>query len=76
MPLEEVFIVSGPNGEHVCSVMPIMVASLSALEYTNPKFVQRGDVLKKIATQMLLGIDYIHEAQIIHVGTFPSSLNY
>ena len=68
MYLRDTFIHCGPNGKHLCLVMPIMVSDLRNFHHYNLEFVHHTKVLKEITRQVLLGLQYIHDAGFVHTG--------
>ncbi|KAI8081718.1 kinase-like domain-containing protein [Halteromyces radiatus] len=65
----------GDNGIHVCMVFEVLGESLLSLI---KRFKYRGvpaPVVKKVATQVLLGLDYLHrECGIIHTDLKPENV--
>ena len=61
----------GPNGTHLCLVLPFMVINGSdivlSFKPTHAEYVQ------SISRQLSLGLDYLHMEGIIHCGKFALS---
>jgi serine/threonine-protein kinase SRPK3 len=60
---------TGHNGKHLCLVFKVMVKSVSALRRGFPSRQIPAALMKQIACQVLLGLDYLHQScDIIHTG--------
>ena len=55
--------------------MPVMIGDLRYMKYHFPEVFGREDVLRRIAKQVLLGIEYIHDKGYIHHGTHSTRLS-
>ena len=67
------FVLWGPNGKHYCLVFEPMWKDLY---YLIRKFDYQGfpiKLLKVIAYQVLCGVEYMHEKQIIHTDIKPEN---
>ena len=66
---------SGPNGSHVCMVFEVLGENLLGLI---KRYQHRGvpqHIVKQIAKQVLLGLDYLHnECRIIHTDLKPENV--
>ncbi|KAK4684575.1 serine/threonine-protein kinase SRPK3, partial [Tremellales sp. Uapishka_1] len=66
---------SGPNGSHVCMVFEVLGENLLGLI---KRYQHRGvpqHIVKQIAKQILLGLDYLHtECRIIHTDLKPENV--
>jgi len=63
------FVHKGPNGEHLCLVMEVMGENLVVLRERYKAFRLPLHVVKLIARQTLLGLNYLHEScGIVHTG--------
>lgn len=66
---------SGPNGSHVCMVFEVLGENLLGLI---KRYQHRGvpqPIVKQIAKQVLLGLDYLHnECRIIHTDLKPENV--
>lgn len=59
----------GPNGTHLCLVFPVMGENLDILRRRFVKNQIPAALMKQIARQILLGLDYIHHScNVIHTG--------
>lgn len=69
------FAHTGPNGEHLCLVFKVMGESVSARRLRFPTRQIPAALMKQIARQVLLGLDYLHQAcGVIHTGVCWSFL--
>ena len=60
----------GPNGSHVCLVFEVMGENLVRLarRYRDQKLPV--ELVKQIARQLMLGLDYLHRScRVVHTGT-------
>ncbi|WWC71736.1 uncharacterized protein I206_105694 [Kwoniella pini CBS 10737] len=66
---------TGPNGSHVCMVFEVLGENLLGLI---KRYQHRGvpqHIVKQIAKQVLLGLDYLHqECRIIHTDLKPENV--
>ncbi|BEJ10985.1 hypothetical protein CspHIS471_0104070 [Cutaneotrichosporon sp. HIS471] len=66
---------SGPNGSHVCMVFEVLGENLLGLI---KRYQHRGvptHIVRQIAKQILLGLDYLHtECRIIHTDLKPENV--
>ncbi|WVR07352.1 hypothetical protein IAU60_004393 [Kwoniella sp. DSM 27419] len=66
---------TGPNGNHVCMVFEVLGENLLGLI---KRYQHRGvpqHIVKQIAKQVLLGLDYLHqECRIIHTDLKPENV--
>ena len=63
----------GPNGDHLCLVMEPLGENLFSLKARLPGYRLSLNLVKKIARQTLLGLDYLHSScGIIHTGINPT----
>ncbi|KAI8984538.1 kinase-like domain-containing protein [Mycotypha africana] len=69
------FTVKGPNGSHVCMTFEVLGENLLSLI---KRYKSRGipmHLVKQIAKQMLLGLDYLHrQCGIIHTDLKPENV--
>jgi serine/threonine-protein kinase SRPK3 len=69
VPLLDNFVQNGPNGEHLCLVMELLGESLGTMQRRLQGFRFPISIVKEIARQTLLGLDYLHTGcGIIHTG--------
>lgn len=66
---------TGPNGSHVCMVFEVLGENLLGLI---KRYQHRGvpqHIVKQIAKQVLLGLDYLHtECRVIHTDLKPENV--
>ena len=66
---------SGPNGSHVCMVFEVLGENLLGLI---KRYQHRGvpqHIVKQVAKQVLLGLDYLHtECRVIHTDLKPENV--
>lgn len=69
------FMVKGPNGTHVCMTFEVLGENLLSLI---KRYKSRGipmNLVRQIAKQMLLGLDYLHrKCGIIHTDLKPENV--
>jgi serine/threonine-protein kinase SRPK3 len=63
----------GPNGTHLCLVLPLMGPGVAAMVEqfpSNDRYMgwYPKPIAKEISRQVLLGIDYLHQNGIVHTG--------
>ena len=64
---------SGPNGQHLCLVFQVMGETVGSLRRRCPNRQIPVVLAKKIAQQLLLGLDYLHRScGVIHTGPLVS----
>ncbi|KPM42257.1 hypothetical protein AK830_g4292 [Neonectria ditissima] len=67
MKLLDHFEFDGPNGTHKCLVLELLGPSISdVLEVRLADKGLPGELAKKVARQILLGLDYLHQHGIVH----------
>lgn len=61
----------GPNGTHLCLVLPFMVTDgldiVMSFKAPHPEYV------RSVSEQLTLGLDFLHAEGIIHCGNFAPS---
>ena len=65
------FELNGPNGTHECLVLELLGPSVPAV--LDVRFVDNrlpAELAKRVARQVLLGLDYLHQHAIGHGGAF------
>lgn len=71
------FLVGGPNGQHQCLVFEPSRCSLSESKYESRTGLFPLDAARAIATQLILGVAYLHSFGVVHGGksrTFDGKL--
>lgn len=67
----------GPNGTHICMVFEVLGESLLGLIKRHQSKGVPKPLVKQIAKQVLLGLDYMHRCcGVIHTGASVSSLTH
>lgn len=65
----------GPNGIHVCMVFEVLGENLLGLIKRHQNKGVPMPLVRQIAKQILLGLDYMHRCcGVIHTGTSPASI--
>ncbi|RHZ73682.1 hypothetical protein CDV55_106006 [Aspergillus turcosus] len=62
----------GPNGTHLCLVLPAMVSDASAMT-VNGRLHRAADI-RSISKQILLGLDFLHTLDIVHCDLQPANI--
>lgn len=57
---------TGPNGTHLCLVLPVMISDGEAV--TTSRIPHRAGYVQTISRQILLGLDFLHQSDIVHCG--------
>lgn len=56
----------GPNGTHLCLVLPVMLSDGTAMTATRRP--HQAAYVQAIASQITLGLDFLHTLDLIHCG--------
>jgi serine/threonine-protein kinase SRPK3 len=56
----------GPNGTHLCLVLPAMISDGEAMTVTGK--LHEVNYVRAISKQVLLGLDFLHTLGIVHCG--------
>ncbi|RKL46828.1 hypothetical protein BFJ72_g2568 [Fusarium proliferatum] len=64
--VRDTFKLSGPNGEHEVFVMPPLGMSLRTLQELQQDNVFQQALVRSALDQTLLGLNYLHDADVIH----------
>lgn len=72
--LEDSFKLKGPNGEHDVFVMTPLGMSLRTLQEMQKDGVFREILVTKALDQVLLGLSFLHEADVIHTDLHLDNL--
>lgn len=70
MTLLDHFYHTGPNGTHLGLVLPAMVTDLEEAFIRKRKSRPGMSELRRIAREMLQGVDFLHRMGIVHGGEF------
>lgn len=75
--VRDTFKLSGPYGEHETFVMSPSGMSLKTLQELQQDNVFQQALVRSALDQTLLGLNYLHDADVIHTGKFiPSVKGY
>lgn len=69
---QQTFKLNGPHGEHDVFVMRPLGMSLRTLQELQKDKVFQKDLVIGALDQALLGLDYLHDANVIHTGEPPT----
>lgn len=69
------FYHAGPNGNHLCLVLPAMVSDGQAMVTTGTP--HQAGYIQLLSRQILLGLDFLYQSGIVHCGklTVPSPVS-
>ena len=67
------FWIAGPNGEHRCLILAAHGLTYSQLRSLFPEKGLSKDLLQQSLLMILLGLDFLHQAGIVHTGSSSSS---
>lgn len=70
---EDHFWHEGPNGNHLCVVMPVLGPNL---EDAAEKYQHQEEPLRRICYQLVLAMKFLHERGICHGDLRPSNICY
>lgn len=56
----------GPNGKHLCLVLPVMLSDGEAMTITSQP--RDANFVLSISKQIILGLDFLHKSGLIHCG--------
>ncbi|KAK2744180.1 hypothetical protein FQN57_004440 [Myotisia sp. PD_48] len=62
----------GPNGTHLCLVLPIMMCD--GEEMTATRIAHHPAYIKAISKQVLLGLDFLHALGLVHCDLQPANI--
>ncbi|KAL4890865.1 serine protein kinase [Aspergillus ambiguus] len=66
------FYHTGPNGTHLCLVLPVMISDGGAMTTTgNP---HEAGYVQAVSRQLLLGLDFLHQLGIVHCDLQPANV--
>ena len=71
--LEDSFKLKGPNGEHDVFVMTPLGMSLRTLQEMQKNGIFQQILVARALDQVLTGLIFLHEADVIHIGKYLSS---
>lgn len=69
LPLDDIFSIQGPNGRHLCLVMPVAGCDLYSCKISSSSMF-RTDQGRAITARVLLGLSYIHSRGVVHGGKY------
>ncbi|KAK9357847.1 kinase-like domain-containing protein [Lipomyces starkeyi] len=64
----------GPNGTHLCLVLPVMMSDGEAMTIRGKP--RQVSYVRAISKQILLGLDFIHKRGIIHSDLQPANIMF
>lgn len=68
MQLLDHFEHEGPNGLHLCLVLPVMMSDGEAMTIrARPRY---ASYIREVSRQILLGLDFLHDRGLIHSGMY------
>lgn len=67
LELLDYFEHDGPNGTHLCLVLPAMVSDGEGMTVNGRP--HQAAYVQSISKQLLLGLDFLHTLGIVHCGT-------
>lgn len=71
----DAFQITGPHGTHQCLIFEPLGISFTAFRNQFPEGGLNLDVLQNTLRLLLLGLDFLHQAGIVHTGvSFPTSI--
>lgn len=56
----------GPNGTHLCLVLPVMISDGEGMTVSGT--LHPADYVRAVSKQILFGLDFLHKLGIIHCG--------
>lgn len=65
------FTIHGPNGRHQCFVSEPAACSVADSKEAGLRWQFPLKLAREIAAKVIMGIDFIHSAGIVHGGKFP-----
>ncbi|KAL2397852.1 hypothetical protein ABEF93_005655 [Exophiala dermatitidis] len=63
---------NGPNGTHLCLVLPVMLSDGS--EMTVRGQPRDAGYIKKLSARLILGLDFLHTSNVIHCDLQPANI--
>ncbi|KAL1998500.1 hypothetical protein VTN02DRAFT_6055 [Thermoascus thermophilus] len=66
------FYHTGPNGTHLCLVLPVMISDGEAM--TTSGIPHEVGYVRAISRQVLLGLDFLHQSGIVHCDLQPANI--
>lgn len=73
--MKDVFQLKGPNGIHDVLIMKPLGMSLRTFQEMQTENVFKRDFVSAALGQVLLGLHFIHEANVVHTGKFVLQLH-
>lgn len=71
----DTFQIQGPNGSHQCLVFAPLGLTYTKFRTLFPNNALNKDLLQQSLLMILLGLDFLHQAGIVHTGTALSSIS-
>lgn len=67
-PVQDRFVVHGPNGNHPCYVTAIARCSVSGAKDGSYRRIFQARTARSLIVQLVLAVDYIHSKGVVHGG--------
>ncbi|PYH88660.1 serine protein kinase [Aspergillus ellipticus CBS 707.79] len=72
LELLDYFEHDGPNGTHLCLVLPVMVSDGEGMTVNGKS--HEATYVRSISKQILLGLDFLHTLSIVHCDLQPANI--
>lgn len=73
--LEDSFNIESNYGDHDCFVMTPLAMSLASLQEMQPDRIFEPGLVRPALDQVLVGVDFLHDAEVTHTGKFTCVSN-
>lgn len=64
----------GPNGTHLCLVLPVMISDGEGMTVSGT--LHPADYVRAVSKQILFGLDFLHKLGIIHCDLQPANIMF
>lgn len=72
----DTFQIQGPHGSHQCLVFAPLGLTYTKFRTLFPNNALNKDLLQQSLLMILLGLDFLHQAGVIHTGTEHSLIHF